>query len=189
VKNIKAPPDNWNCKAPLSRIPKNGEPYDETFELELGAPIEHWGQEYAPNGSVVADARFSCANDRILVSVFARASFYVPCSRCLRDTGVDVSGELRYLFSLRPLSDAEGESLPEEDGETDVILVDSFQAELDITRCVWEVLLLSLPERALCSPDCKGLCTICGRDKNEGVCGCRDDDSDPRLAVLRDLDV
>ncbi|MDR1515874.1 MAG: DUF177 domain-containing protein [Synergistaceae bacterium] len=189
MKNIKAPPDSWNCKVLLSRIPKNGEPLDETFELELCAPIEHWGQEYAPNGPVAASARFSFANERILASVSVRASFCLPCSRCLRETHVDAAGELKYLFSLRPLKDARDEDEGSEDEEIDVIQVDSFQAELDITQCVWEVLLLCLPERALCSAGCKGLCPICGRDKNEGDCGCRDDNMDPRLAVLRDLDV
>ncbi|MDR1020565.1 MAG: DUF177 domain-containing protein [Synergistaceae bacterium] len=192
MNSVKAPPGDWDCKVLLSRIPKNGEPCHETFELALDAPIEHWGQEYAPDGLVIADARFASANERILAVVSVRAAFRLPCSRCLRETGVEAAGELKYLFSLRPARDSRdtgGESAPEEDGDVDVIQVDSFQAELDVTQCVWEALLLSLPEGALCKPGCKGLCPICGRDRNEGDCGCRDDDLDPRLAVLRDLDV
>ena len=190
--SIKAPPGNWACKVLSSRIPKTGEPYHEAFELALGAPIEHWGQQYAPSGPVKADVCFEFVNERVLAVVSVRAAFALPCSRCLRETGVEASGELKYLFSLRAARDSaapDGCGAPEEDGDVDVIQVDSFQAELDVTQCVWETLLLSLPEGALCSPDCEGLCPICGKDRNEGDCGCRYDDLDPRLAVLRDLDV
>jgi uncharacterized protein len=184
--------DGWDCNAQLSRIPKNGEPYSERFELELCAPIAHWGQEYEPDGPVTADVLFTFANERILADVSVHAAFSLPCSRCLRKTGIETAGNLKYLFSMRPLKDSRDSDeggVPEEDGDVDVIQVDSFQAELDMAQCVWEVLLLSLPERALCQEDCRGLCPICGHDKNSGDCGCKEDDSDPRLAALRDVDV
>ena len=38
----------------------------------------------------------------------------------------------------------------------------------------------------LCSEDCKGLCPTCGKDLNEGPCGCGKE-VDPRLAVLAKL--
>jgi uncharacterized protein len=192
LNSVKAPPGDWDCKALLSRIPKNGEPHHETFVLALGAPIEHWGQEYVPDGPVKADVRFTFVNERVFAAVSVRAAFRLLCSRCLCETRIDAAGDLKYLFSLRPQRDSrdsDGESAPEEDGDVDIIHVDSFQAELDVTQCVWEALLLCLPERALCTPGCKGLCPICGRDRNEGDCGCCDDDLDPRLVVLRDLDV
>jgi uncharacterized protein len=192
VKSVKAPPDGWDCNVQISRIPKNGEPHSERFELELGAPIAHWGQEYEPDGPCTADAVFTFANERILSEVSVRAAFFLPCSRCLRRTRIETAGSLKYLFSLRPLKDSrdsDEDGVPEEDGDVDVTRLDSFQAEIDMTQCLWEVLLLSLPERALCREDCKGLCPICGHDKNESDCGCKEDGSDPRLAVLRDVDV
>ena len=35
--------------------------------------------------------------------------------------------------------------------------------------------------------DCKGLCPVCGKNWNEGPCGCGTDAVDPRLEVLRQL--
>jgi uncharacterized protein len=191
MKSIKAPPDDWKCEVLISRIPKNGEPYRESFELPLKSAIEHWRQDYSPCGPVSVDAEFAFTGERVLASISVKADFILPCSRCLSETGLAIIGNLRYLFTLRPLKDydPDDDETFEEDGDVGVISVDSFQAELDVTRCVWEVLLLSLPERALCSEDCKGLCPICGHNRNESDCGCREDDTDPRLAVLRDLDV
>ena len=45
--------------------------------------------------------------------------------------------------------------------------------EVDITEDIREALVLSLPHSPLCSGDCKGLCVQCGRDLNDGPCGCR----------------
>ena len=47
-------------------------------------------------------------------------------------------------------------------------------------------LLLALPTKHLCREDCRGLCPHCGKNLNEGECGCRPD-VDPRLAVLEQL--
>lgn len=46
---------------------------------------------------------------------------------------------------------------------------------------------LELPQRYLCREDCRGLCPTCGKNLNEGPCGCREDNGDPRMDVLRRL--
>lgn len=38
---------------------------------------------------------------------------------------------------------------------------------------VRQVVVLSLPSRAYCRPDCKGLCPRCRKNLNEGTCGCK----------------
>ena len=39
----------------------------------------------------------------------------------------------------------------------------------------------------LCKPDCKGLCPQCGKNLNEGKCGCSARQVDPRLEILKKL--
>jgi len=58
---------------------------------------------------------------------------------------------------------------------------------LDLSPVVREDMLVSLPIRVLCRPDCKGLCSQCGKNWNEGPCDCQDEVLDPRLAGLADL--
>lgn len=192
MKSITAPPAEWGCGIRISLIPKSGEPYRESFELPAPGAIEHWGQRYTFRSPVSVDIEASCpppAGDRIFVKISIRADISLPCSRCLRETGLAIVGDLRYLFTLRSSwkEYADGSDEADQDGDADVIPVDAFEAELDLTSYVWEVLVLSLPEGVLCSGGCKGLCPICGKDKNEGDCGCKEDNTDPRLAVLREL--
>lgn len=189
MKTHKAPPDDWNCSVVIADIPESGEPMRETFSLALDAPIEHWGQLYTPTSPIEATIEINWAGDEIIAHVSAEGSFSVPCSRCLEDTGVEICGDLRYLFSLRS---ARGEEQDDEDGDDDgeigVIEVDEFEGELSLADQVWEVVILGLPERAICREDCLGICPICGADRNKKKCSCREDQgTDPRFEVLRGL--
>ena len=55
---------------------------------------------------------------------------------------------------------------------------------------LWDIattaFVLNLDSKFLCSPDCRGLCASCGKNLNEGDCGCKPE-PDPRLAVLAQL--
>ncbi|HHW89598.1 MAG TPA: DUF177 domain-containing protein [Clostridiales bacterium] len=44
---------------------------------------------------------------------------------------------------------------------------------IDITQLVIDTIVLSLPSRLICESDCKGLCPVCGTDKNNKECGCK----------------
>lgn len=56
----------------------------------------------------------------------------------------------------------------------------------DLDEIVRSHIVLHLDMRHLCTPDCKGLCAMCGKDLNEGPCGC-EPPMDPRLSVLNQL--
>jgi uncharacterized protein len=52
---------------------------------------------------------------------------------------------------------------------------------------IFEQLLLALPHKKLCREDCKGLCQICGVNRNVKECMCVTNIIDPRLEVLKKL--
>lgn len=58
---------------------------------------------------------------------------------------------------------------------------------LDLEELVRTDILLELPTKVLCSEDCKGLCSQCGKNLNEGECSCEKKQIDPRLAILSQL--
>jgi uncharacterized protein len=49
--------------------------------------------------------------------------------------------------------------------------------------------LLTLPGRTLCQPDCKGLCPHCGINRNLATCECAEKPVDPRLAALAGINI
>ncbi len=58
---------------------------------------------------------------------------------------------------------------------------------LDLRAPLREQIMLALPMHSLCRPDCRGLCSNCGHNLNEGSCTCSTEQIDPRLADLRRL--
>ena len=73
----------------------------------------------------------------------------------------------------------------ETDGNDDYIETPDFVLDLDET--VISDVLLSLPQKNLCKEDCKGLCSQCGHNLNEGECDCDKKQVDPRLEILKQL--
>ncbi len=50
---------------------------------------------------------------------------------------------------------------------------DVAEKEVDISSDIREDILVALPTTFLCSKGCKGLCSQCGADLNEGPCECK----------------
>ena len=110
---------------------------------------------------VVLKGMVENAGDVILLKAEAATEIERTCGRC-----------------LKVYTEAGAENI-----ENDAFIYESDL--LDITEPVRESLLLAVPLQALCREDCRGLCPVCGADRNEGDCGCDTTSVDPRLAALK----
>ena len=102
-----------------------------------------------------------------------KAEMVCVCDRC----GVTFEREKCLNISL-PLSVSE-----EDDGEAFPLTGDA----LELDDALETVFLLDAETKCLCRPDCRGLCPVCGKNLNEGPCGCGKRSVDPRFAVLEQL--
>ena len=114
----------------------------------------------------------------------------VPCSRCLEPIAmpVDASFDLRYQpHSARTGHEADGADDEQEIEEDDLTTAFYRNDEIDLEQLMREQFYLALPMKPLCADDCKGLCAICGTNRNRGSCECTEAWDDPRLAALKEL--
>jgi uncharacterized protein len=120
------------------------------------------------------DATLERVSDGIVVRGTVSAHWVAACSRCLTPVEGDVAVHVDELYERDAL-----------EGETYALDEDV----LDLEPLVRDALMLELPSAPLCRADCSGLCPTCGVDRNNETCTCAPDNSDPRWAALRGLDL
>jgi uncharacterized protein len=59
--------------------------------------------------------------------------------------------------------------------------------EIDLKKALQEQVVMSIPMRPLCSETCKGLCSRCGTNLNDGDCGCQKNSLSTKFVALKDL--
>ena len=162
--------------------PKGG-----TRSYELYIPISELDQ-LDEGFDVVAPfqgtARFLWTNDRILVLATGKTTVAMECSRCLEPFTQEVEVHIEEAF-VPTVDMASG--LPIERDESDVaVLIDEHHI-LDLSEILRQSILLALPLMPVCSPDCRGLCPVCGANLNHETCSCTVENVDPRWSALRIL--
>ena len=110
-------------------------------------------------------------DSRLLLNGTLRADGPMECGRCLGTFSLtwDVPVEVMVLCDV----DSE-----ETEGETLLILQRA--GEVDLRETLRECVVLAYPQASVCKPDCKGLCTECGIDRNRNTCDCSENVVDPR---------
>lgn len=73
---------------------------------------------------------------------------------------------------------------PEDEDDPDLYPLDGDW--LDLSDVLETCFILNTDAKFLCREDCAGLCSRCGKNLNDGPCGCPKE-IDPRLAVLQQL--
>lgn len=97
------------------------------------------------------------------------------CALCLKEAEQALTADFDAMFALSP--DPENPDLYLYEGKS-----------LDLTDMAADAATLKLPMQWRCSEDCKGLCPVCGADRNMTSCSCRQDSGrENPFAVLQQL--
>ncbi len=114
------------------------------------------------------------------ITLSASVDYSSECARCLAPVSGDFTLNLEKTVAPRSLL----VGLDEDKLDDYAIIEDGF---LDIDEQLLAQLEMEFPIRFLCREDCKGLCQRCGKNLNEGKCGCPEKEIDPRMAPLQKL--
>jgi uncharacterized protein len=163
------------------------------FDLELAPGAVDLGEEAAQVGGLATSGQAEVLHEHrgpkdIVADIRLKGQFAgkfeVPCARCVDPVQIPLQAEFDLIF--RPAdadSEAPERSITAPETEIGYYQGDSLLLE-DVLR---EQVLLALPVRTLCKPDCKGLCPRCGENRNSHPCTCDEGPSDPRWEALAGL--
>lgn len=113
-----------------------------------------------------------------------RARVKLECMRCLDPFEAERSEEVDFVIC----SESHAAQMRKEgvDNEEYVLLTGG-DTIVEVNEPVRQALLLSLELKPLCKEDCKGLCSVCGANKNHVDCGHVVAQVDDRWQALADL--
>lgn len=130
-------------------------------KLEIASPVRVVGSAVNFEGKI---------NVRLKITAQVRRK----CSRCLESFKEEVEVESEYVFVKEALENMEDYYIFKGD-------------KVDITDIVLGEIAAELDMKPLCNENCKGLCPICGKNKNSIDCQCKSDEIDPRMQALSKL--
>lgn len=120
----------------------------------------------------------------ILVRGKLHTELELACSRCLSafNCPLDISLEEEYIQTVDVNS---GLPLQPSD-EPGSFAIDEHHV-VDLSEAIRQYALLAIPMKPLCREGCAGICPECGRNLNQGSCGCPVRTVDPRWSKLMNL--
>ncbi len=116
----------------------------------------------------------------LYLTLEADADYTALCDRC--------GGKAEGVVSCRLERMVAEEGIVADENSDDYFI--AVEGKLDLDAEVAEELMLAFPPQILCREDCRGVCPICGQNKNEGDCDCEEKEAertDPRWDAIARL--
>ncbi len=158
----------------VDRVERHDPPstFDQTTEdFRVVAPVDF-----------VAEVRKDAQKVRLVGRL--TTTLETSCSRCLEPFPIPVAASFDLLFLPGGTADGDGER---EIGDEDVGVSFYRDDVIDLGDVIREQFYLALPMKPLCREDCRGLCPVCGANRNRETCACHAEWVDPRMEALRNL--
>lgn len=106
------------------------------------------------------------------------------CDRCLEPAEFPIDSPFDLFY--RPAIEARREEEVEIDpGEAEIAFYEG--GGIDLKDVLREYVLLAMPMQRICRDDCRGICPVCGQNRNLVQCGCEPKPVDDRWAALKKL--
>lgn len=156
--------------------------FSETF---APGAIEFFDPQLRQATPIVATGTAQLAEVTMEISVIGHLSttMEVACDRCLEPTAFPMDADFTLLYQPVASEPEDGEISLEADSEVGFYEGDGIELS-DVLR---EEILLLLPMQRVCREDCKGICPVCGQNRNQVECHCHLQVADDRWAGLRNL--
>ena len=125
-------------------------------------------------------------DDDVYLKGTVMTSVIASCSRCLDTLSYPIDSDLKshYVPSDNQFISKRDVELHASDIDAEVYE----NQQIDLTQSIRDSILLAVPVICLCKENCKGICSKCGHNLNQGPCECENESFvDPRLESLKNF--
>lgn len=128
------------------------------YSREIPIEIEHLELDDLITKNLMSGIVISRTREGLLLQVKGTADVETDCVRCLKIFFLTINFGFEELYQFPSRTREETDLVVRSDGY------------IDLRPLYREYLILALPIKRLCKPDCKGLCVICGTNLNDATC-------------------
>jgi uncharacterized metal-binding protein YceD (DUF177 family) len=157
---------------PAAAVGDEGLPLDVMVEIPEVQPLDTPG---VPLKVVHVQGLVLAVDNDYLFQGKLKGVYERACDRCLAEACVAWELEIGWFFEEGPGGVYSPKTL---DDDTDDMIEAPVEhrpqqsGTMDLGPCVWEEVVLNVPPKFLCKPDCRGLCPRCGANLNDTPCMC-----------------
>lgn len=159
------------------------------FKVDIPAGHIDYDGKVTQSGALRSEGRaellgHTAGNIRVHGSIDVQVE--APCDRCLEPVRFPVKDHFDLVYVPASEAAVGGE---EKIDPTEVEVGYYERGGISLDDVLLEVVLLALPMRLVCSEECKGICPVCGQNRNQRACGCRTTAADDRWNQLKNIRV
>jgi uncharacterized protein len=157
------------------------------FQVDIPADKIDFESKLKQTSAIHAEGTASLLNGslgEIRVQGVLRVETETACDRCLEA----IQLPMHSPFDLVYMPAGETSDGGEDEIDEAAVEVGFYEGNgLELEDVLREVVLLALPMQIVCDEACKGICAVCGQNRNQRECNCRAQAVDDRWNSLKSL--
>ncbi len=153
------------------------------FEITGEKVIQNEYESFVINSVNVSFRAYRIDNNDVSIKEKIKGEITLTCTSCLETYTQDIELATETIFTKNKAFLGGEVTLTE--SELDVQYLEG--ETIDLKEEAIKTIDLHIPMSHTCSEDCKGLCPICGANRNINPCNCKIKKVDPRLQKLKEF--
>ena len=145
--------------------------------------LDYHGAEFRQTAPLKLDATAELLGAEIRIRGQVTTTLECNCDRCLAAVAIPISSDFDLFYRpMQTIAKEEEIEIPEEELEIGFYAGDGIESA-DVAT---EQVILSMPMKVVCGIECRGLCPVCGANRNVTPCGCAPPPQDSPFASLKE---
>jgi uncharacterized protein len=144
--------------------------------------LDYHTADFEQQGPLKVSAVAELLSSEIRIRGHLATRLKAECDRCLAPVGFPIEHDFDLFYRpMETIARDEEIEVPEEEAEVGFYSDD----KIELADLVTEQVILSVPMKIVCRPDCLGLCPVCGVDRNLEKCKCSQRQKESPFASLK----
>jgi uncharacterized protein len=133
--------------------------------------LDYHGADFRQRGELTFKGSAELVGSEIRVRGHLATRLEAPCDRCLGAVEIPIERDVDLFY--RPMQEIAREE--EVEISPDELDVSFYEGDgIALADVVTEQVILAVPMKVICHADCKGLCPVCGANRNLEACACQE---------------